>query len=127
MGIVDILGGEQSQGYCTPVEKEGSTLLHATLLALPLIEILVIYFLVAEYTQRADLNPTRGTLAVRVVLAFLPELIAAIILVVVGIRTRDVSKQEVGLAHGSRRSGEKRGRRRQSQLQPRPVRRDAWV
>ncbi|OJK02702.1 hypothetical protein ASPACDRAFT_40015 [Aspergillus aculeatus ATCC 16872] len=57
------------------------------LLALPLVEISVVYMLVAQFTQRADLNPTTGSLAVRVVLGFLPELLAALVLVFVGIVT----------------------------------------
>ncbi|KNG85062.1 integral membrane protein [Aspergillus nomiae NRRL 13137] len=68
--------------------REGILLLTGALIALPLLEISVIYMLVAEFTQRADLNPTTGSLAVRVVLGFFPELLAAIVLVFVGIMTR---------------------------------------
>jgi hypothetical protein len=58
----------------------------------------VIYMLVAEFTQRADLNPMTGSLAVRVVLGVLPELLAAIVLVFVGIMTRGVGKVDAGEA-----------------------------
>ncbi|KAK4867306.1 hypothetical protein LT330_000816 [Penicillium expansum] len=73
-------------------------LLTGTLLALALVEISVVYMLVAEFTQRADLNPTTGSLAVRVVLGFFPELLAAIVLVFAGpytASTRFYAQQEV--------------------------------
>ncbi|KAL2870551.1 uncharacterized protein BJX67DRAFT_377907 [Aspergillus lucknowensis] len=97
--------------------SQGGILLNAVLIALPLIEISVVYTLVAEYTQRADLSPTTGTLAVRVVLGFLPELIAALILVVAGIRTGDLHREtKKQTMHG-----------RKSRARSRSVRRDAWV
>ncbi|PYI36534.1 hypothetical protein BP00DRAFT_421486, partial [Aspergillus indologenus CBS 114.80] len=85
--------------------REGWLLLTGALLALPLVEVSVIYMLVAQFTQRADLNPMTGGLAVRVVLGFLPELLAAMVLVGVGIVTRKVGNAgagagEAGLRHG---------------------------
>lgn len=69
-------------------------------------EIQLVYSLVAQCTQRADLNPTTGNLAVRVVLGFLPGVFATVVLVVVGVWTRDVSvSKEVGDARDSTRSG----------------------
>ncbi|KAL2828095.1 hypothetical protein BJY01DRAFT_261634 [Aspergillus pseudoustus] len=136
------MGGGRAHKEAAPAagnSREGSILLTATLLTLPLIEISVIYTLVAEFTQRAGLNPSTGTLAVRVVLGFLPELIAALILLVAGIRTKDANRreqqQQVGRAqHGPgtrRRSSQKKkgGRRSHSRSQSRSgsVRRDAWV
>lgn len=55
--------------------------------------------LVAEITQRVDLNPTARRLAVRVVLGFLPELLAAIVLALVGILTREVAGLNQGQRH----------------------------
>ncbi|EAW07712.1 uncharacterized protein ACLA_024270 [Aspergillus clavatus NRRL 1] len=81
-------------------DAPGGLLLTGTLIALPLVEISVIYMLVAESTQRADLNPTTGSLAVRVVLGFLPELLAAIVLVSVGIMTRGLVLVELGWSKG---------------------------
>lgn len=81
-------------------------LLTGTLLALALVEISVVYMLVAEFTQRADLNPTTGSLAVRVVLGFFPELLAAIVLVFAGYVTRGASEVGAGeawLGHGQGR------------------------
>lgn len=81
-------------------------ILTGTLLALAVVEISVVYMLVAEFTQRADLNPTTGSLAVRVVLGFFPELLAAIVLVLAGFVTRragEVGAGEAGLGHGQGR------------------------
>ncbi|KAE8374999.1 hypothetical protein BDV26DRAFT_283817 [Aspergillus bertholletiae] len=87
--------------------REGVLLLTGTLIALPLVEISVICMLVAEFTQRADLNLTTESLAVRAVLGFIPELLAAIVLVFVGIMTR-------GQGQGRRHRHAHRHRRRPS-------------
>ncbi|KAJ0423937.1 hypothetical protein BJY00DRAFT_320993 [Aspergillus carlsbadensis] len=104
--------GVRETGSKTQGVKEGSILVRATLIALPLLEISLVYFLVAEYTQRADLDPTTGTLAVRVVLGFLPELLAAIVLVVAGVRTGGVRKPVSGVRGSSHGPGHGHGRRR---------------
>ncbi|KAJ5534074.1 hypothetical protein N7527_000328 [Penicillium freii] len=86
--------------------KPRGVILTGTLHALAVVEISVVYMLVAEFTQRADLNPTTGSLAVRVVLGFLPELFAAIVLVFAGFVTRgasEVGAGEAGLGHGQGR------------------------
>ncbi|KAE8384464.1 hypothetical protein BDV23DRAFT_191629 [Aspergillus alliaceus] len=86
--------------------REGVLILTGALIALPLVEISVIYMLVAELTQRAHLNPTTGSLAVRIVLGFFPELLAAVVLVLFGIMTRGVGKfgaGRAGLGQGQRR------------------------
>ncbi|KAL2821319.1 hypothetical protein BDW59DRAFT_164202 [Aspergillus cavernicola] len=87
----------------TAQELQGSMLLYGVLVVLVIEEIQILYFLVAEYTQHADLNPTTGSLAVRAVLNFLPELIGTLILVFVGIQTRHVHE------HGSRPKQEGHG------------------
>ncbi|RAH76880.1 hypothetical protein BO86DRAFT_348577 [Aspergillus japonicus CBS 114.51] len=89
--------------------REGWVLLTGTLLALPLVEVSVIYMLVAQFTQRADLNPMTGGLAVRVVLGFLPELLAAMVLVVVGIVTRKVGNAGAGAGAGEAGLGQGHG------------------
>jgi hypothetical protein len=48
----------------------------------------VIYGIVSVFTQKRDLSPIYGSLAVRVVLMFLPEVLAALTMTVVGVRTR---------------------------------------
>lgn len=63
-------------------------------MSLVFIGIRVLYGLVAESTQKADLNPVTGSLAIRVVLSFLPELIAVLIFVFEGFRTRDVQRYQ---------------------------------
>ncbi|KAF4170155.1 hypothetical protein CNMCM6936_003343 [Aspergillus lentulus] len=50
----------------------------------------VTYGLIAESTQKRNLNPVTGSLAVRTLLGLLPELITTLILMVVGFRTRHV-------------------------------------
>ena len=53
----------------------------------------IFYTLVALTTRDADLNPSTGKLAIRVVLSFLMELISALILVGAGLATRNASQQ----------------------------------
>ncbi|KAL4953705.1 hypothetical protein BDW69DRAFT_151880 [Aspergillus filifer] len=67
-----------------PNYRMGSTLLHGSLVALIFVGIRAIYALVATATQRTNLSPVYGTTAVRVVLMFLPEAIAAIVILVSG-------------------------------------------
>lgn len=74
-------------------------------MALLVEEIQLVYSLVAQCTQRADLNPTTGNLAVRVVLGFLPGVVATAVLVVVGVWTRSVSVSKEVAGRDSRRSG----------------------
>lgn len=80
-------------------------LLYGVLVALLIEEIQLVYSLVAQCTQRADLNPTTGNLAVRVVLGFLPGVVATAVLVAVGFWTRSVSPSKGGNGHDSRRGG----------------------
>lgn len=61
--------------------------------ALIFIGVRVFYSLVAMCTQAEYLNPTTGSLAVRVVLGFLPELIAVIAYVAAGIKTQNAPAQ----------------------------------
>ncbi|KAJ5950097.1 integral membrane protein [Penicillium verhagenii] len=68
---------------------QGSTaLLQGAFIALLFIGIRVIYTLVAVCTQKRDLSPIDGSIAVRVVLMFLPEVLATLTLILVGLRTR---------------------------------------
>ncbi|KAJ5639908.1 uncharacterized protein N7484_007770 [Penicillium longicatenatum] len=68
---------------------QGSTaLLQGAIVALLFIGVRVIYNLVAVCTQRRDLSPVNGSIAVRVVLLFLPEVFATLTLIIVGLRTR---------------------------------------
>ncbi|KAF4951714.1 hypothetical protein FSARC_12837 [Fusarium sarcochroum] len=65
-------------------------LLIAVIITLVFVGIRVIYTLIALTSNDADLNPITGTLAIRVVLSFLPELIAALILLAAGLLTRNI-------------------------------------
>lgn len=60
------------------------------LLATAFIGIRVTYGLIAESTQKRNLNPVTGSLAIRTVLGLLPELITTLILMFVGFRTRHI-------------------------------------
>lgn len=62
----------------------------AAAIGLVFVGIRVIYTLVALTSNDADLNPITGTLAIRVVLSFLPELIAVLVYLVAGLLTRDI-------------------------------------
>ncbi|AEO67513.1 aa703609-746e-4304-a73b-e246a9707016 [Thermothielavioides terrestris] len=80
------------QNTAAPAHRQGTILLHATALSNPLIGIRVLYTLAALTTRRASLNPVTGSLAVRVVLGFLPELLATLVFVVAGARTRHAGR-----------------------------------
>ncbi|KAH1274823.1 hypothetical protein KXW98_001290 [Aspergillus fumigatus] len=69
---------------------EGNMLLRGVLLATAFIGIRVTYGLIAESTQKRNLNPVTGSLAIRTVLGLLPELITTLILMFVGFRTRHI-------------------------------------
>jgi hypothetical protein len=60
------------------------------LLATAFVGIRVTYGLIAESTQKRNLNPVTGSLAIRTVLGLLPELITTVILMFVGFRTRHI-------------------------------------
>jgi hypothetical protein len=62
----------------------------AVAIGLIFVGIRVIYTLVALTSNDADLNPITGTVAIRVVLSFLPELIAVLVYMVAGFLTRDI-------------------------------------
>ncbi|KAK4868016.1 hypothetical protein LT330_007675 [Penicillium expansum] len=76
------------RGRNSPLMRAGNVLLTALAFSLVFIGIRVFYSLAALCTQKASLNPVTGSLAVRVVLGFLPELIATILFIVAGIRTQ---------------------------------------
>lgn len=52
----------------------------------------VFYSLVALCSQKASLNPTTGVFIIRLILGFLPELIAALVFIAAGVKTRNVAK-----------------------------------
>ncbi|KAJ9398044.1 hypothetical protein DTO282F9_4954 [Paecilomyces variotii] len=80
------------------VARAGTLLLSSVGFALVFIGVRVFYSLVALCTERASLNPTTGSLAVRVVLGFLPELIATLIYISAGFATQSVAQQARGEA-----------------------------
>lgn len=62
------------------------------LFALPFIGIRVLYSLVALCTRKSYLNPVTGSITIRVLLGFLPELIPTIMFIAVGIATQNIRK-----------------------------------
>lgn len=67
-------------------------LLWSIAFSLVFIGIRVFYSLVTLTTRKAYLNPTTGALPIRVILGFLPELIATIAFVAAGLSTQSASK-----------------------------------
>ncbi|KKK22786.1 hypothetical protein P175DRAFT_0483191 [Aspergillus ochraceoroseus IBT 24754] len=72
-----------------PRGRDGTLLLHASFVALVFIGIRVIYTLIFVCTQRMDLSPITGTTAVRAVLIFLPEALAALMITIAGLKSRN--------------------------------------
>ncbi|KAL6232202.1 hypothetical protein BDW75DRAFT_247340 [Aspergillus navahoensis] len=68
--------------------RAGTVLLMAVAFSLVFIGIRVFYSLAALCTQRASLNPVTGSLTIRVVLGFLPEVISTLAYIFSGIRTQ---------------------------------------
>ncbi|KAL1969445.1 hypothetical protein VTN77DRAFT_8883 [Rasamsonia byssochlamydoides] len=75
-----------------PAFREGTVLLYAVLASLLFLGIRVTYGLVAVSTKKGSLNPITGSLAVRVLLGFLPEVILTGILVYAGFKTKEVNR-----------------------------------
>ncbi|KAJ5295487.1 hypothetical protein N7508_010308 [Penicillium antarcticum] len=76
------------RGRNSSLTRAGNVLLMAVAFSLVFIGIRVFYSLAALCTQRASLNPITGSLAIRVVLGFMPEVIATLAFIFAGIRTR---------------------------------------
>ncbi|KAF7592263.1 hypothetical protein BBP40_000465 [Aspergillus hancockii] len=70
--------------------KAGTKLLYGALGAIVFAGVRVIYNLIAVMTQRKDLSSVSGTIAVRVVLIFLPEALAALSMIAAGLWTRNL-------------------------------------
>ncbi|CAG8898776.1 unnamed protein product [Penicillium egyptiacum] len=77
-----------SRGRNSSLTRAGTVLLMAVAFSLVFIGIRVFYSLAALCTQRASLNPVTGSLAIRLVLGFLPEMIATLAYIFAGIRTQ---------------------------------------
>ncbi|KAJ5554877.1 hypothetical protein N7535_007320 [Penicillium sp. DV-2018c] len=83
------------RGRNSSLTRAGNVLLTAIAFSLVFIGIRVFYSLAALCTQRASLNPVTGSLAIRVVLGLLSELIAAIALIFAGIKTQGAASLAV--------------------------------
>lgn len=83
----------------THAQRLGTMLLYAVLFSCIFIGIRTLYSLVAMTSNKPNLNPSTGSLAIRVVLGFLPELVAVLGFIAVGFYTRairDASQAEPG-------------------------------
>lgn len=82
-----------------------SQLLYSVCFSLVFIAIRVFYSVAALTSGKASLNPLTGSLAVRVVLGFISELIAVLAFVLAGLRTRHISRTLRGDAPRQNYSG----------------------
>lgn len=83
-------------------------LLYAVLLSLPFIGIRMMYSVISILAPSKSLNPTSGSVGIRVGLSFIPELIAMLALVYAGLATltlrREVKNTVEGEMHSAPRS-----------------------
>jgi cytochrome bd-type quinol oxidase subunit 2 len=79
----------------TSTNKNSSALhfTHAVCLALVFVAIRVLYSVAYAFSRSSNLNPVTGTFAVKFILIFLAQLIAALCLLVGGILDRDIAKK----------------------------------
>ncbi|KAL5360644.1 hypothetical protein BJX96DRAFT_175497 [Aspergillus floccosus] len=86
-------GSAKLQEHEQPFDKAErmAKLLTAVAVSLIFIGIRVFYSVAALCTQRASLNPITGSLAIRVVLGFLPEVIATLVYLFAGIGTQSAA------------------------------------
>lgn len=73
----------------------------STCIALVFIGIRIIYTLVAFTSQTPYLSPTTGAMPIRVVLAFLPTLLATLAFVAAGFATRNIKRAADGASYSS--------------------------
>lgn len=73
--------------------SHSSWLLLAVLMALPFVSIRVLATFIYLVTENQSLSPMTGSLGARVALYFFPEMVATLIMVVVGVKTRNIRKQ----------------------------------
>ncbi|ROW10382.1 hypothetical protein VMCG_02020 [Cytospora schulzeri] len=77
--------------------RDGTILLLSVIFSLIFIGIRVLYSLVAFSTQKPYLNPATGSLTIRVLLSFLPELIATCSFIFAGVQTRRIARDYHGV------------------------------
>ncbi|KAF7715290.1 Uncharacterized protein PECH_007298 [Penicillium ucsense] len=76
------------RGRTSQLAKAGTILLTAIAFSLVFIGVRVFYSLVALCTQKRSLNPITGSLTIRVVLSFLPEIIVTVVYILAGCQTQ---------------------------------------
>lgn len=85
-------------------------LLVATLIALFFFGVRIVYTVVATFSGSSTLNPSTGSLAVRVCLRIVPEMLATVAFVAAGLLTRNI-KHEKGVDSTTPISGKQPRRR----------------
>ncbi len=87
----------------------GTQLLYAVLFSLPFAGIRMVYSVVSILAPSKNLNPTNGAIGFRVGLSFIPELIAILAFVYVGLAThmlrrgvKNTVEGQIRSVHGSR-------------------------
>ncbi|KAM0523130.1 hypothetical protein ACHAPE_001622 [Trichoderma viride] len=75
------------------ITAAGTKLLWAVLVSDIFSGIRVIYSLIALVTKDKNLNPQTGSLAIRVILGLIPELVSALAFVTAGLLTRHVARE----------------------------------
>ncbi|KAI1363184.1 hypothetical protein F5Y08DRAFT_251708 [Xylaria arbuscula] len=88
---------------------EGTVLLYAVAFSLVPTGIRVLYTLVALASQKPYLNPSTGSLPIRVVLVFLPEITVTILFIVAGVRSRNAVRQHRDDSQRKHRVSTRRG------------------
>ena len=72
---------------------ETSMLLWAVLLSLPFVGVRTVYGLIYAATRRSDLSAVTGSMTVKVLLIFLPQLGATMTLVAGGFKSRGIARK----------------------------------
>lgn len=79
---------EECQAFKVVANNSLYSLSRGAFVALIFLSVRVVMEFVSVFTQKRDLRPIYGSLAVRVILMLLPEVLAALMMIVVGVRTR---------------------------------------
>lgn len=90
--VMLLLSPSQQNMAQSTTYREGTMLLYCVAFSVIFVGIRVWYSLAALVSQDPSLNQVTGSLAIRVVLSFLPELIVAVAFIVAGFLTQNVAR-----------------------------------
>ena len=83
------------------LNRDAIRLLYSAMLALPFVIVRAIYSVVYAFDSSPGLNPIGGPFAVKIVMIFLVQLLAALLVVYRGIVTRNIRREEERLRFGT--------------------------